>query len=90
MIVSIALVLIESGVWMLTHHTTHTQRDLLRRMGTGLERRFANQSEKGLHPGSMKHKIVSYLGSGAFRDIARRYLIRPLEVPPACPHPNGD
>lgn len=47
-IVALGLLAIEVLVWWLSHETTHTDNDILRRVGSRLERRYKYQSEKGL------------------------------------------
>ena len=78
MIVALKLVSMEALVWWMTHETTHTHFDPLHRLGSRLEQRFRN--DKDLEYNCKRHKIVKYLQSNAFRDVARNMLLRPLEV----------
>ena len=79
-VLALSLLFIETGIWSLTHDTTHTHNDLLRRVSTKLERRFTDP-EKGLQPAHRRlHRLIAYLHSRAFRDIIKMLLIRPLEA----------
>ncbi|KAL9608550.1 MAG: hypothetical protein Q9167_006626 [Letrouitia subvulpina] len=78
-VLALALLSIEVGVWFLTHDTTHTSHDLMRRVSTRLERRFTDP-EKGLQHDSRTHRLIMYLHSRAFRDVVKVLVIRPLEA----------
>lgn len=54
-VVALGLLTIEVSVWWLSHETTHTDNDILRRVGSRLERHLTGPSEKEL-------KHVSDLG----------------------------
>ncbi|KAL9601234.1 MAG: hypothetical protein Q9219_002639 [cf. Caloplaca sp. 3 TL-2023] len=78
-VLALALLGIEIGIWFLTHDTTHTPSDLMRRVSTRLERRFTDP-EKGLRHDSRVHRLIAYLQSRAFRDVIKVLIIRPLEA----------
>ena len=64
----------------MTHENTHTSDDLLRRLGSRLERRFNIRGEKDLQYESKRQRLLRYLHSGSFRDVMKNFIIRPLEV----------
>ena len=78
LVTCLGLLLIEIIVWTITHRSTHTSNDLIRRVGTRLERDLTG--EKGLPRGSVKRRLITYLRSAAFRDVVKNLVIRPLEV----------
>ena len=78
-VLALALLFIEVGIWSLTHDTTHTKHDIMRRVSTTLERRFTDP-EKGLQHDSRIHRLIEYLHSRAFRDVIKVLIIRPLEA----------
>ena len=80
MVIALGLLILETVVWWMTHETTHTSHDLLRRIGTGLERQLTSLEEKHRGNDSLRRKVINYLYSNAFRDVAKQFLIRPLEV----------
>ncbi|KAL9130441.1 MAG: hypothetical protein Q9217_001364 [Psora testacea] len=59
-VIALGLLFVEVTVWWLSHATTQKPNDILRRVGTKLERRFirSNSGEKFL-PGTTKHKFVT-------------------------------
>ncbi|KAI4181566.1 MAG: hypothetical protein L6R41_006553 [Letrouitia leprolyta] len=78
-VTALGLLLIEIGIWSLTHETTHTSHDLMRRVSTRLERRFTDP-EKGLQQSITTHRLIHYLHSRAFRDVVKAVIIQPLEA----------
>ena len=78
-VLALALLFIEIGIWCLTHDSTHTSNDLMKRVTTTLERRFTD-AEKGLQHDKKTHRFIKYSRSRAFRDVVKIFIIRPLEA----------
>ena len=77
-VIALFLMCAETCIWWQTHDTTHTHHDPIRRISSKLERRLT--ATDSFHVGSKWHKLVTYLRSSAFRDIAKNFLLRPIEV----------
>ena len=82
MVIALGLILIEILVWWLTHETTHTADDLLARVGTKLERHLSRggMPEKPKRVGGRTQRLLSWFGTTTFRDVVRRFVIRPGEM----------
>ena len=82
MVIALGLILIEILVWWLTHETTHTADDLLARVGTKLERHLSRggMPEKSKRVGGRTQRLMSWFRTTTFRDVVRRFIIRPGEM----------
>ena len=82
MVIAIGLITIEIVVWWLTHETTHTADDLLARLGTRLERHISQGGmlEKSERVGERTQRLLSWFRTTTFRDVVRRFVIRPGEM----------
>ena len=82
MVIALGLLLIEILVWWFTHETTHTADDLLARVGTKLERHLSRGGipEKPELVGGRTHRLLSWFRKTTFRDVVRRFVIRPGEM----------
>ena len=82
MVIALGLILIEILVWWLTHETTHTADDLLARVGTKLERHLTrgDMPEKPKRVGGRTQRLLSWFRTTTFRDVVRRFVIRPGEM----------
>lgn len=82
MVIALGLITIEIVVWWLTHETTHTADDLLARLGTRLERHISRggMPEKLERVGGRTQRLLSWFRTTTFRDVVRRFVIRPGEM----------
>lgn len=82
MVIALGLIVIEIAVWWLTHETTHTADDLLARLGMRLERHISRGAvpEKPEHVGGKTQQLLSWFRTTTFRDVMRRFVIRPGEM----------
>lgn len=82
MVIALGLIAIEIVVWWLTHETTHTADDLLARLGTRLERHISRggMPEKLERGGGRTQRLLSWFRTTTFRDVVRRFVIRPGEM----------
>lgn len=81
-VIALGALTIELFTWWITHHTTHTHQDPLRRVGSQLERRFSNRgsSEKSFLKTGRLERILQWAESNAFRDVIKNLVLRPIEA----------
>ena len=82
-VIAMGLLLIELLTWGLTHETTNTQKDPLRRIGSKLQRNFSSRSSSLEKEKTGKERIEAFFKwfeSGTFRDVMKNFVIRPIEA----------
>ena len=85
-VIALGLLAIELSVWRLTHTTTHTDSDPLRRVGTRLERTWSSISvaqktqEKAPATHRRVHTFLHWFKTTSFRALVKNGLLRPLEA----------
>ena len=83
-VVATGLLTIELLVWWLTHRNTHTDDDILRRIGTRLERTFSTirppQKEKHSLTHQRIHTFLHWFKTNSFRDVVKNGILRPGEA----------
>ena len=82
-VIAMALMVIELLTWGLTHETTHTDFDPLRRIGSKLSRSFSSLSTPSPNPSMHQHyfsRFLRYLECGTLRGFMKNMIIRPFEA----------
>ena len=81
-LIATGALIIEMSTWWLTHHTTHTHKDPLRRVGSQLERRFSNKapSEKSFLRTHRLESFLEWIESNSFRRVVKNFVLRPIEA----------
>ena len=85
-VIALSLLMIELLVWFLTHTSTHTDNDILRRMGTRLERHWGSRSvtQEAKVEASFTHQrthaFLSWFKTSSFRGLVKNTVLRPLEA----------
>ena len=82
LIIATGLLLMEIGVWWLTHKTTHTAEDPLVRVRTRLERRLTlnDDLQKRIVSRGWLQRILMWIRRQTFRDVVKNFVIRPGEI----------
>lgn len=81
-VLAAGLLVIELTTWGITHHTTHTEHDPLRRVGSRLERHFSTLSSPNKEQGQLQRfeSFLRKLQTGSLRDLIKNFIIRPIEA----------
>lgn len=83
-VIALGLLTIELLIWWLTHTNTHTDSDILRRVGSRLERSIstmdAPKSEKFSRIHRHIHTFLHRIKTSSFRDLVKNAILRPGEA----------
>ena len=80
-VIALGLLAIEMCTWWLTHDTTHTDHDPLRRVGSRLHRHFSKlSSEKQSQMSERTKSFLHWFLSGSFRGFIRNFVLCPIEA----------
>ena len=83
-VIALGLLTVELLVWWLTHTNTHTDSDILRRVGSRLERSISTMSvPKSNKTSRLHHHIhtsLRWFKTSSFRDLVKNAILRPGEA----------